>query len=73
MAAAFEAISLSKTYKRWWSRRAVHALNGVSFSVEPGSIFGLRRVALRRSDFEIEGLAINRRSLESVFIERVSS
>ena len=41
MTAGFEAISLSKTYKRWWSQRGVNALNDVSFSVERGSIFGL--------------------------------
>ena len=68
MAAAFEAISLSKTYKRWWSPHAVRALTGVSFSVEPVPSSVYAALQLRRSDFEIEGLAINRRSLESVFI-----
>src|SRR5262245_56502393 len=41
MTCAFKAISLSKTYRRWWSREAVQALDGVSFDVAPGSIFGL--------------------------------
>src|SRR5690349_18170060 len=41
MALVFEATSLTKTFKRWWSRQAVHALNGVSFGVERGSVFGL--------------------------------
>ena len=41
MSPAFESISLSKTFRRWWSKRAVHALQDVSFAVEPGTIFGL--------------------------------
>lgn len=42
MSFAFEAISLSKTFRRWWSARGhVQALNDVSFVVEPGTIFGL--------------------------------
>jgi ABC-2 type transport system ATP-binding protein len=41
MATAFEAISLSKTFRRWWSRRQVRALHKVSFAVQPGTIFGL--------------------------------
>src|SRR5438552_15210952 len=42
MSAAFESISLSKTFRRWWSATGhVHALNDVSFAVEPGTIFGL--------------------------------
>lgn len=41
MQSAFEAVGLSKTYKRWWSRRQVRALRDVSFNVEPGTIFGL--------------------------------
>ena len=42
MSAAFEAISLSKTFRRWWTRkRQVHALQDVSLAVEPGTIFGL--------------------------------
>lgn len=41
MSPAFEAISLSKTFRRWWSRRQVRALQNVSFAVEPGTIFGL--------------------------------
>src|SRR5215467_10123404 len=38
---AFEAISLSKTFRRWWSRREVHALQNVDLQVAPGAIFGL--------------------------------
>jgi ABC-2 type transport system ATP-binding protein len=38
---AFEAIGLSKTFRRWWSRREVRALQNVSFAVEPGTVFGL--------------------------------
>ncbi len=38
---AFEALGLSKTFRRWWSRREVRALQDVSFAVEPGTIFGL--------------------------------
>jgi ABC-2 type transport system ATP-binding protein len=42
MAAAFETISLSKTFRRWWTTsRQVHALADVSFKVESGMIFGL--------------------------------
>jgi ABC-2 type transport system ATP-binding protein len=42
MSPVFETISLSKTFRRWWTkRRQVHALQDVSFSVEPGTIFGL--------------------------------
>ncbi len=42
MAPAFETISLSKTFRRWWTTWGqVHALNAVSFAVEPGTIFGL--------------------------------
>ena len=42
MSPAFETISLSKTFRRWWtSRRQVHALQDVSFAVQPGTIFGL--------------------------------
>src|SRR5262245_16587042 len=42
MSFAFEAISLSKTFRRRWSARGqVHALDDVSFAVEPGTIFGL--------------------------------
>jgi ABC-2 type transport system ATP-binding protein len=42
MSAAFEAISVSKTFRRWWSpSEQVHALDSVSFAVEPGTIFGL--------------------------------
>src|ERR1041385_6780547 len=38
---AFEAIRLTKTFRRWWSRREVCALQNVNLSVEAGSIFGL--------------------------------
>ncbi len=41
MLPAFEAVSVSKTFRRWWSRRAVRALDDVSFRVDPGTIFGL--------------------------------
>jgi ABC-2 type transport system ATP-binding protein len=41
MSFAFEAIALSKTFRRWWSRRQVRALQDVSLAVEPGTIFGL--------------------------------
>ena len=32
---------LSKTYRRWWSRRSVCALDEVDLVVEPGTVFGL--------------------------------
>ena len=38
---AFEAAGLSKTFRQWWSRREVRALQNVSFAVEPGTVFGL--------------------------------
>src|SRR5437867_763804 len=41
MRSAFEAVELTKTFRRWWSRREVRALQNVSFTVEPGSVFGL--------------------------------
>ena len=41
MASAFEVRSLSKTFRHWWSRREVRALQNLTFAVEPGSIFGL--------------------------------
>src|SRR5262245_45707881 len=41
MHSAFEAANLSKTFRRWWSRREVQALRGVSLAVEGGSVFGL--------------------------------
>ena len=41
MASAFEVMSLSKTFRRWWSRREVRALQNLTLAVEPGSIFGL--------------------------------
>jgi ABC-2 type transport system ATP-binding protein len=41
MSAAFEASSVSKTFRRWWSKRIVHALQDVSLEVGRGTIFGL--------------------------------
>jgi len=41
MSPAFEACSLSKTFRPWWSGRQVRALHDVSFAVQAGSIFGL--------------------------------
>jgi ABC-2 type transport system ATP-binding protein len=41
MTFAFEAIGLSKTFRQWWRKDRVAALKNVSFSVEPGTIFGL--------------------------------
>ena len=41
MSPAFEAVALSKTFRRWWSRKQVRALQNVNFAVEPGTIFGL--------------------------------
>jgi ABC-2 type transport system ATP-binding protein len=42
MSPAFESISLSKVFRRWWtSSYPVQALADVSFAVEPGTIFGL--------------------------------
>jgi ABC-2 type transport system ATP-binding protein len=41
MTAAFEAVSVSKTFRRWWSKRGARALHEVSLSVEQGMIFGL--------------------------------
>src|SRR3954462_11952636 len=38
---AFEAVGLSKTFRHWWSRREVRALQDVSLAVEPGTVFGL--------------------------------
>src|SRR5262245_22513539 len=38
---AFEAIGLSKTYRRGWSRRRVDALRNVSLAAQPGTVFGL--------------------------------
>src|SRR6266705_544444 len=38
---AFEAVSLSKTFSRWWSGREVRALDDVSFTGETGAIYGL--------------------------------
>src|SRR5437016_5479562 len=39
--AALEVKALSKTFRKWWSRRRVHALQSVDLRVEPGAIFGL--------------------------------
>lgn len=41
MSPALEVRNLSKTYRRWWSRKGVHALVDVDLTVERGSIFGL--------------------------------
>lgn len=41
MTPAFQALSVSKTFRRWWSRRRVAALQSVSLAVEPGTIFAL--------------------------------
>ena len=41
MSPAIEVRNLSKTYRRWWSRKGVHALADVDLEVERGSIFGL--------------------------------
>jgi ABC-2 type transport system ATP-binding protein len=41
MTSAFEVESVSKTFRRWWSKREIHALENVSFRVERGVIFGL--------------------------------
>lgn len=38
---ALEVASLSKTYRRWWSRKGVRALDDVNLTIERGSIFGL--------------------------------
>ena len=38
---AFEAIGLSKAYRRRWPRSEVRALQNVSLAIEPGTIFGL--------------------------------
>src|SRR4030095_872082 len=38
---AFEAIGLSKAFRRRWPRREVRALQNVSLAIEPGTIFGL--------------------------------
>jgi ABC-2 type transport system ATP-binding protein len=38
---AFEAIGLSKTFRRWWSSSEVRALQNVNLVVEPGTVFGL--------------------------------
>jgi ABC-2 type transport system ATP-binding protein len=41
MSVALEVDGVSKTFRRWWSKREVRALQNVTFSVQPGSIFGL--------------------------------
>jgi ABC-2 type transport system ATP-binding protein len=41
MRSALEVNALSKTFRRWWSTHEVRALQNVSFTVEPGNIFGL--------------------------------
>ena len=41
MLPAFEALAVSKTFRRWWSKQKVCALQDVSFVVEPGTIFAL--------------------------------
>jgi ABC-2 type transport system ATP-binding protein len=38
---ALEAVSISKTFRRFWSMRRVRALHEVGFTVDPGTIFGL--------------------------------
>ena len=38
---ALEVVSLSKTYRPWWSRKGVLALDDVDLTIERGSIFGL--------------------------------
>jgi ABC-2 type transport system ATP-binding protein len=38
---AFEAVSLSKIFRRSWPGREVHALRNVNLAVEPGTVFGL--------------------------------
>jgi len=38
---AIEVRNLSKTCRRWWSRKGVHALADVDLEVERGSIFAL--------------------------------
>ncbi len=38
---ALEVASLSKTYRRWWSRKGVRALDDVNLTIGRGSIFGL--------------------------------
>src|SRR5262245_41490396 len=41
MTYAFEVESISKTFRRWWSKQEIRALENVSFGVERGAIFGL--------------------------------
>src|SRR5437867_12981064 len=41
MSPVFEAVSLSKTFRRWWSRQEVQALQDVNCAVAPGTVFGL--------------------------------
>src|SRR6266436_1136830 len=54
MSSAFEAISLTKIFRRRWSRREVRALQNVSFAVEPGSIHSeTDRISSRESEIPI--------------------
>jgi len=41
MPPVFEVESISKTFRQWWSKREVRALQDVTFAVQRGSIFGL--------------------------------
>jgi ABC-2 type transport system ATP-binding protein len=41
MPPVFEVESISKTFRHWWSKREVRALQDVTFAVQRGSIFGL--------------------------------
>src|SRR5215831_12482982 len=41
MPPVFEVESISKTFRHWWSKHEVRALQDVSFAVQRGSIFGL--------------------------------
>lgn len=36
-----EAVELSKVFRDFWRRPKVRALNGISFTVQPGEVFGL--------------------------------
>jgi|SRR2546425_1239275 len=41
MDSAFQAIELSKTFRKRWSQREVRALQSINLAVEPGTVFGL--------------------------------
>jgi ABC-2 type transport system ATP-binding protein len=41
MTPAFQVDAVSKTFRRWWSKREIRALKTVSLSVARGAIFGL--------------------------------